>query len=476
MPKPDIIIVGAGSAGCIQARELAARGLAVTLIEPAGSPCGESKPATTADRQRPSHWLNLLGTGDDWDFQTQKVKSLAGRTLQWPRGRGLGGCSRINAMIWFPPTKSDFRMLAESVSATPQAMKAAFAAVESLIKPESPKWLSSSAMKFFAAAADLPGNEMIYQRVNRDGRRFNPADLLQDTDFLQNATVEIIRATVDRVVFSADKAVGVMTADGETISCTQSVVLSAGAIATPMILMRSGIGPRDVLTQCGIDVRQDAPNVGANLQDHLIMPVVFGVEPKHAFSPEVSDGDVRCWETVGGGPVASNIAEAGGLFLDDQIQIHVTPTHYLTYPDPKTVPAMTIGVNVTQPESRGRLMISSADPNAPPMIEPNYLSVENDLNKTIQGVRLAREIAQHNLLANFTTGELLPGKKRESDKSIAKSIARFCQTLYHPVGTVGDVDLAAENLSVVDASVLKRITVGNPNASVMTMAHCRAQA
>lgn len=469
MPTPDVIIVGAGSAGCVLAHQLrqnAGPGLSITLIEP------PSTPAPQADQTRPSRWLNLLGSSEDWDFATEKTAGLAGRPLRWPRGRGLGGSSRINAMIWFPPTESDFQNLAKSSGTTLAAAKRAFQLAESLVAPEIPKWSSHAATAFFVAAADLAGKEMMYRRMNRDGRRWNPVELLAG-ELLAGDDNRVVRASVDRLVFDGDCATGVVTASGETIRSGR-VVLCAGTMATPAILMRSGIGPRDVLSDCGIDVRHEAPEVGSDLQDHLIMPVIFGVKPEHEFKTSPSQADIEIWQTVGGGPIASNIAEAGGLFLNGTIQAHVTPTHYLTFPQPGSAPAMTIGVNVTQPESHGRLRIVSADPNAPPQTQPAYLDREYDLHQTIKGVRWAREFATTTSLSEMITGELLPSKKRESDEAIAKSITRFAQTLYHPVGTASGVALP-ENIWIADASALSRITVGNPTASVMTLALCVAE-
>ncbi len=464
MPTSDVIIVGAGSAGCVLAHQLrqnAGLGLSITMIEP------PSTPAPQADQTRPSHWLNLLGSSEDWDFATEKTTGLAGRSLRWPRGRGLGGSSRINAMIWFSPTESDFQNLTKSSGTTLEAARRAFQLAESLVAPEIPKWTSHVATAFFVAATDLAGKEMMYRRMNRGGKRWNPVELIQDCD------IHVVRASIDRVIFDGDRTVGVVTASGETIR-SDRVVLCAGTMATPAILMRSGIGPCDVLSDCGIDLRHEAPEVGSNLQDHLIMPIIFGVKPEHEFKTSPSQADIEIWQTVGGGPIASNIAEAGGLFLDETIQAHVTPTHYLTFPKPGSAPAMTIGVNVTQPESRGWLRIVSADPNVPAETQPCYLDRDYDLNKTIQGVRWAREVAAIESLTETITGELLPGTKRESDEAIAKSIARFSQTLYHPVGTASGVALP-ENLWIADASALSRITVGNPTANVMTLAVCVAE-
>ena len=473
MSESDIIVVGAGSAGCVLASQLVARhGCRVTLIEAPNatdSPGSLGHDANESVR-RPANWLRLLGSENDWDFSTENDASLAGRSLRWPRGRGLGGSGRINAMIWFPPTKRDFQTLAESVGTSVANAEAAFDTVDSLVQHEPPRWLSESARRFVAAvesSSEIDGQPMVYRRVNDRGRRWNPATLLGDA--IETGLIQLHRAVVDRVLFSGDRVVGVKTLSGETISCRKHVVLCSGTIATPCILMRSGIGPREVLSECGIDVRVDVSTLGQGLQDHLIMPVILGIDPEHQFSSTPSDDEVDRWRATGDSPVASNIAEVGGLFDDDQVQIHVTPTHYLTYPD-KAVAAMTLGVNVCQPQSRGNLRIGSADPESRPVILPNYLSDKRDLEKTIESVGMARRIAEQTRLAEYVTSELLPGVKRQSDESIAKAVSRFAQTLYHPTGTAANVETGFANLHIADASALSQITVGNPNATVMTLA------
>ncbi len=467
MPNPQVIIVGAGSAGCLLAQRLATAGRPITLIEP------PSTAAPAVDSQRPARWLNLLGSGEDWDFCTRAEENLAGRSLHWPRGRGLGGSSRINAMIWFPPTAGDFQAIARVSHWTTAQLRRACADVQSIIQPESARWLSQSSQRFLAAAAGLPhGKPISYQRVNRNGRRFNPAELLAAH------SVEVVRASVNRILFDGDRASGVQLASGETIPAAGKIVLSAGAIGTPAILMRSGIGPRDLLQRCNIDVRYELPQVGENLQDHLVMPVIFAIDRAHRFPSQATMRELTEWQIVGGGPLSSNIAECGGLFAEDRIQLHVTPTHYLLHPSPTAMAAMTIAVNATRPRLRGRLAIASANPNASIRIEPNYLADETDLQTTIEGVRLARQLADREPLQPWTRAELLPGEKRQSEESLARSIRRYAQTLYHPVGTcaigtVVDEQLmvyGTENLQVVDASVFPTLTIANPNAMVMTIA------
>ncbi|MFG0261709.1 MAG: GMC family oxidoreductase, partial [Novipirellula sp. JB048] len=286
------------------------------------------------------------------------------------------------------------------------------------------------------------------------------------------------RRTVDRILFRNERAIGVQLVDGLQLFASKQVILCAGSIATPAILMRSGIGPRDRLRDAGGQAWLDAPGVGQNLQDHLVMPVIFATAASSRFDLNVTPGELARFDYLGRGPLSSNIAEAGGLFNHDEIQIHVTPTHYLRFPHPEAASAMTIAVNATKPRSRGEVTIGSLQASDPPQIDPNYLADPRDLETTLAGVELARSIARESPLRDWLGAELLPGSKRASDRAIGKAIARYAQTLYHPVGTCGlgevvDANLAVigtERLSVVDASVFPELTRGNPNAMVLTLA------
>lgn len=480
MTAPDLIVVGAGSAGCILAARLTREfGIRVALVEP---PASEAPPI---DRQRPVRWLNLIGSADDWGLQTQPVPELASRSLAWPRGRGLGGSSRINALIWFPPTDRDLALLDASSGGKwrPEEVSAACQALETDLRPEPPAWLSEPSQRFLAAAEGLgDAVPMIYRRLQRQGRRWLPSEMLPPP----HEAFQIIRGTVDRLLWDNQTAVGVRLQNDShctEIRASLGVVLTAGAIATPAILVRSGVGEREELKQLGIDPRVDMPSVGHHLQDHLIMPVVFQrIASQAPFRSRATMQDLARWQTMGTGPIASNLAECGGLFEGGTIQIHATPTHYLAYPKQDAVPWMTLGVNVTQPRSTGRLRLTSRNPQIAPQVEPGYLQQSVDLDDTIAGVRLARRLAARSPLLESIHEESLPGAKRTSEEAVARAIRRYAQTLYHPVGTcrLGVEPDAPVNhlfavrgtnrLWVVDGSLLPKLTVGNPNATIMSLA------
>lgn len=479
MTRPDYIVVGAGSAGCLVANRLSAiTGRRVLVVEP------ESGMAPAADRTRPSRWLKLIGSAEDWNLKTEPAAGIAGRSIGWPRGRGLGGSSRINAMIWFPPTRRDHQCWIDASGGTWNAdqIDKAYRSVRSIVRPESPRWLSDSSQRFIESAQRVRGGKpMIYQRANRRGRRFDLGGLL--------SSCEVTRATVDRVLWNGHRATGIRVATSTglvDLQAAKGVVLCGGAIATPTILMRSGIGCADSLSRQGIDVRIDRPLVGRLVKDHLVMPVIFCTNAKEPFRVDPSTRDLARWQATGTGPVASNIAECGGLFPLGQemgaVQIHVTPTHYLTFPKPSQVPSMTIAVNLTRPQSSGSIELKSANPFEAPRIETGYLSIPEDAGALCRAVELARRIARTGPLGESIGAEILPGSKRCDERSVTKSIARFSQTLYHPTGSCGFGDRphsavtpefrvrGADGLWAVDASIFPDITTGNPAAAVMTLA------
>ncbi|QDT07681.1 Alcohol dehydrogenase [acceptor] [Rubripirellula lacrimiformis] len=479
MTSPDLIIVGAGSAGCMMACRLRAlTDLNVMVVEP---PSAEAPPI---DRQRPSRWMKLIESDENWNHTTGPNIGLANRKLAWPRGRGIGGSSRINAMIWFSPTESDFDSWAEASGGRHSIAdwRNAALATEAMIQPESPRYLSESSESFLAAAKDLDGaTPMVYRRFNRQGRR------LDLTPMLSGCTV--VRATVDRILWDSDRAMGVsVMKDGATVDLVSrlGVILCGGAIATPTILQRSGVGnPSDLLTH-GIDVRIPRPLVGQQLQDHLVMPVIFKTRAKKIFRLNPPLRDVARWQMLGTGQVASNVAECGGLFGDGRFQLHVTPTNYLTFPTPSEVAVMTIAVNLTQPLSQGQIGLGGVDPTKPALIQSNYFADARDAESLAGGVQMARAIAARDPLANFIIDEVLPGTRRSDVQAITKSMSRYAQTLYHPVGTcrmcrrndsVVDAEFRVRDstgLWAVDASVLPGLPLGNPTASVMTMAYLAA--
>jgi len=512
----DFLIVGGGSAGCVVARVLADRGLRVGLIEP-----GPDHPA----RKVPADYLRAFRSVEDWDFETDPQAELAGRRIRQPRGRGLGGSTRINAMIWYPPREVDLRRLADQGGTRWSAadLRSSLTEVTAWVSPESPRWLSEASTRFLKVARPAIESPHAFRRMSdRSGRR-TAAELLTGCDRIRRIT-----GSVDRVLFAPGpespglapagagglpRATGVwLRPDGldspHIVSANRGVILCAGSFGSPCILIRSGIGPRDVLQTCGIRPTRLLEAVGRNLIDHLIMPCIFGLPESARFASRSTPRDMARWQVSGSGPLSSNLAEAGAIYplvadenseigrprqsdivgptVETAIQVHVTPTHYLLHPDARAPAAMTIGVNLCQPRSRGRVRPVSVDPTAAPSIDPGYLTSPEDLAELVAAVGVARELAGSPPLANWVRGESLPGARRGSTAATERAIRRYAQTLYHPVGTcrmsargdgVVDPDCRVEgttNLWVIDAAVLGDIPSVNPNATIMMLAHLAA--
>lgn len=516
MKRIDYWVVGAGSAGCIVARVLSEAGYHVGIIE-----AGQATPP----RRRPAEYLSDFGTDQDWQFKTTPQPALARRQLIQPRGRGPGGSTRINAMIWYPPRAVDWQVLEQHTGPhfDRQRGLASLDTVTAWVDPQPPRWVSMATDRYLRTNLLAIEPPHVFRRMaNREGR-VTAADLLPAAAKAGDAhpaggSITIVHAIATRVLFRGDHACGVQVrypGAGVTtdLVADQGVILCGGALASPAILIASGIGPAADVTALGIDSRSDLPDVGNHLCDHLIMPIVFATADPHRFPPRPSVADLARWEIARVGPLASNLAESGGIYRllqpsgaatdspcisdgSDEFQVHVTPTHYLTHPSDAAVAALTLGVNLCQPRSTGRVEVLAIDPESrslagspcgPAMrIDPGYLSDRHDLVRMIAAVQQGRQIADDPALRSFVGRELVPGADRHSEPSLARAIARFSQTLYHPVGTcrlgldphsVVDPTGAVrntENLYVIDGSILPKIPSVNPNATIMMLAHCLA--
>ena len=544
----DWVILGGGTCGLLVAMQLLRRtSRTVWVIESASRASASPKGRSSGDpstgeidssqpqqatlerwRRRPVDWLRLLGSDDDYGHQTAVEGHLAGRQLPWPRGRGLGGSGRINAMIWMPPAEQDFQVLSEAGLDRTELEKAYRLAV-SIVRPETPRWLSESSRRFLSAAgtaAAACGHDAWaapFQRMNRHGRRWTFADGLDESlgrnepqDGLPDERpderpeerqaederevadrLRVVRGDVLRVEVKASLATALQLATPAGVARCElgrdaGLISSLGALGTPALCLRSGIGPADAFGGKGRLVAE-VPGLGDNLHDHLIMPLIWRV-PGEPFAAGPWTTRAICeWTHGWGGPIASNIAECGGLSPDGLYQVHVTPTDYLRFPQAGAPSAMSIGVNLTRPTSRGKVRLpfgGAADGRAGDgdrwtpvdpfdlLITPAYLSTAEDREMLLQAVRWARELAGTQPLAGWCGKEVVPGTRRQTDSQLLASIARYAQTLYHPGGTcvfnqVVDRHFrlrGVDNLRVIDASVLPCPTVANPTATLAMLA------
>ncbi|MEM1224982.1 MAG: GMC family oxidoreductase [Planctomycetota bacterium] len=455
------IILGGGLCGLMMARIWLERSNdRITVIE-----AGEE----TDPNRRPAEWLAQLHGADDWCFQTQPVATLSGRCLDWPRGRGMGGSSRINAMIWMPPQPEDVAMMAK-VGISPDRFHDAIGLATERIRPERPRVIAETTRRCLLHCPDP--NMQAFSRFNQHGSRWTSMDLINQWRAAHSGSssrLEIIRGEVHQInqIGNIVSSVDVGTShDVRRIELDPGtiVVSTLGTIGSPGLCLRSGL---------------ESPSIGRNLHDHLVMPVIHCIDHVAMPSTPWSMTELARYQHAGTGIITSNLAEAGGITSNRQWQVHITPTHYLTYPR-QVDPAMTIGVNVARPESRGRVQWIDGKI----VIEPGYGSSKADLNRLRDGVRhvrrwirILRESATSSDSA-WLRHELIPGERRQSDSQLDASIRRYAQTLYHPGGTCAMGDVVNEtyrvkglrNFFIADASVLPGPTMANPSAMLAAIA------
>ena len=507
----DVILVGAGSAGCVLANRLTADGARRVLLLEAG------EPDRRAEIHIPAAFSKLFQSEADWNYRTEPQAHLGGRSLYWPRGKVLGGSSSINAMIYIRGHHADYDGWAAAgcdgwgyADVLPYFKRSEdfaggagpYHGAGGELRVEPPRSPSAFGEAFVEAATrrgvqrndDFNGATQDgvgwYDLTQRGGRRASAARAFLRPALRREALTVETGAHATRVVIENGRAVGVeYVQDGETrVARADEVVVCGGAINSPQLLMLSGIGPAEALGRHGIAVVADRPGVGENLQDHLIVGLRYRM-PKGSLLDAEGPLSVLSYLAFRKGMLTSNIAEVG-LFTHTRagepspdVQFHVAPVlfedHGLT---PPTEHGFSIGPTGVRPRSRGRIALRSADPHAHPAIDPNYLADPADVASLVEGLKLGREIAAEASLDPFRSGELSPGADVTSDAGLARYVRETCETLYHPVGTcrmgpdadaVVDLELrvrGVDGLRVVDASVMPTIPNGNTNAPTMMLA------
>ncbi len=509
MPKEhfDYVVIGSGSAGGVVAARLSEDPTVSVLLLEAG-------PEDDDDMIRlPAGFSALFKTRWDWGYQTTPQKQLAGRRADWPRMKALGGCSSMNAMIYIRGNRADYDEWRDAYGAAgwgyddvlPYFVKSEgntrlggpFHGSDGPLRVEDRRYTHELSHAFVDAAVaagfkptdDFNGAEQegagLYQVTCRKGRRWSVADAyIHPNRHRRNFTVRT-EAFVERIEMDRNRATGVTYRRGdvsETVHADAEVVLSAGAIGSPQILMLSGIGPGAHLREFGIDVRVDSPGVGQNLQDHPVSGTYFHTKDTSDLAEYLTMGNVLKAQKAGRGPLTSNVGEAGGFFRtrDDlespDLQFHVAPTIFYNNGLHEAVRrGLTIASTLVRVKSRGHLRLRSADPTWHPEIEAAYFDDGADLDAMIAGYRRSLEITAQGPLARYIDSPwMLPDDP--TDEDILASIGRFAQTLYHPVatcamgtieGSVVGPDLrvhGVENLRVADASVMPAVPRGNTNA------------
>jgi choline dehydrogenase len=498
----DVVVVGAGSAGCVLASRLSEDPETSVLLLEAGP----------RDRKLhvriPAAFSKLFRSALDWGYDTVAQEALDGRRVVFPRGKVLGGSSSINAMMAIRGHRADH-------DAWPAGwgwddVAGAYARSDAHFPRAAPRSPSPLTLDFLeaAAAAGIPRAADLNASDNegagltpvsiRRGRRFSVVDgYLRPAMRRPNLTV-LTRAHATRVLVDRGRATGIAyLLDGreEEALAGREVVLAAGTIDTPKLLLLSGIGPEEELARHGIPVAHASPGVGRNLRDHLANGVLAAVDAETLFTAERAR-HLLSWLVAGRGPLTSNVAEAAAFVrIDPQapapdLELIFAP---VLFEEEGTSPPSRDGVTVAavllQPRSAGEVRLSSADPLVPPEIDPRYLvdPEGHDARTLREGVRLARRVLGESPLARHVTEELLPGASAIDDDALDEHLRARSQTLYHPVGTcrMGTDDEAVvtpelrlrgiDGLRVVDASVIPALPRGHTNWPTVMVAERAAE-
>ena len=519
----DYIIAGGGTAGCVLANRLTADGKSSVLVLEAG---GSDR--TPIVRIPAGEIFAIASHRYNWNYDAEPDPSLNGRVTKWPGGKVLGGSSSINGMIYFRGQREDYddwdrllggtglwsyagvlpyfkRMesnqfganeyhgdsgpLTASHIATPHPLAEAFiqAGVEIGI-PHNP---------------DLNGERQegigpIQGSIRRGRRQNTGLAYLRPARSRSNLRV-VTRATVDRILFEGGRAVGVRYKKRGNVReerTSGEVILSAGALASPTVLMRSGLGPEDQLSRHGIAPVHHLSGVGKNLQENPIaFPAAYMNVSTHntELSPYRFVKHGLNWLLFGKGPAAGPVAHAGAFIRTrpDQesrpdVQLQFFPVIYASEPGTPVKflerSGVLIGVNACRPQSFSEIQLRSPDPDEPPSIKSNLFSDPDDLARTIAGCRVVRKIFTARAFAPYFEEELLPGPGVESDAEYEQYLRFTTLPAYHPVGTckmgVGQdavVDerlrvIGVEDLRVVDASIMPVIPSANTNAPTIMVA------
>lgn len=520
MQQPDYLIIGGGSAGCVLAARLSEDpAVRVTLLE--------AGPVDSSILIHCPAGLALLAQNGqaNWGFATVPQPGLNGRRGYQPRGKVLGGSSSVNAMVYIRGQQADYDGWAAEGNAgwswndvLPYFKRSEHNErgadefhgtggplnVMDLRSPNryGPVFVEAAKQAGYPENTDFNAASQegvgMYQVTHKNGERYSAAKAYLVPSLARPNLQVITGAHTTRILMEGRRAVGVEFSQGgevKQLKAAREVLLCAGALQSPQVLMLSGIGPAAHLQEHGIAVVHDLPGVGQHLHDHVdVVQVVNAPALKELFGLSLAGAwriikAVFEWRGKRSGMLTTNFAEAGGFVKshDEEaapdLQFHFVVGKLIDH-GRKTVfgHGYSCHVCLLNPKSRGSLKLASADPLAPPLIDPNFLADPDDMDRMVRGFKIMRRILAQPALAGLRGQELPASAGAQTDAEIEQFIRNYGDTIYHPVGTCrmgnGTMDVVdaqlrvhgIDGLRVVDASIMPRVVSGNTNAPVIMIA------
>lgn len=523
MPTADYLIIGGGTAACIIANRLSKNpSNEVLLLEAGGKP-------DNPKLHIPVSFSQMFKSRYDWNYETVPQRHVNNRKMYQPRGKMLGGCSQINAMIYIRGAAADYDYWASLglknwsyENVLPYFIKGKnncniegdyhqkggeqFISKPRYKNPLIEDFKKAGVQLGFRQNPDFNGSTQLgigeYQVFQQEGRRHSCYEAYLKPAIKRSNLNVITGANVDKINIKDGKAVSVnYIKNGKTITAfaNKEIILCAGAFGSPMILQRSGIGDTDLLSSLNIKTLVDSPGVGKNLQDHLAYGI--NLETKKELSLDGLDDMPRVFTPLlqylltRQGPFTSNVAQGGAFFKskpsleEADLQILFAPATFIKHGfiKPKKYYGFTVGACHIQPKSKGFINITDHHVSSLPHIDPNYLSEEADQEAVVAGFRMIQRFCETVSLKQHIHKWQYPSKALQTDNEIMDFLRQYIQTLYHPVGTcrmgidkdaVVDQRLKVkglEGLRVADASVMPNIIRGNTQAPVMMIAERAAE-